>query len=240
MARKSASVFADFLYGAAPYQRAASTPSAPAPAVCRSGYSASLSNFEKQDNLAKALLHPRPVRTAAGKMDGGQADYTSPDRHHYLAPAASDAAPRWSGRWSESISCHTGSRCRTCLSNANQRLLLAEQKLLHRMAKEARSLATTSSTIRQKLFGTLQGFAAAEEQLNRAYPASAGSPARGLLLPGPPETARSSKRKDCMPLDHCANKKARHSSGSSMIPRELAFDAAEKAMQNNAIRSSEE
>ncbi|KAL3153058.1 hypothetical protein ABBQ38_012081 [Trebouxia sp. C0009 RCD-2024] len=211
MARKSASVFADFLYGAAPYQRAASTPSAPAPAVCRSGYSASLSNFEKQDNLAKALLHPRPVRTAAGKMDGGQADYTSPDRHHYLAPAASDAAPRWS-----------------------------EQKLLHRMAKEARSLATTSSTIRQKLFGTLQGFAAAEEQLNRAYPASAGSPARGLLLPGPPETARSSKRKDCMPLDHCANKKARHSSGSSMIPRELAFDAAEKAMQNNAIRSSEE
>ncbi|KAL3141004.1 hypothetical protein ABBQ32_005518 [Trebouxia sp. C0010 RCD-2024] len=176
------------------------------------GHSASLSNFEKQDNLANALLHPRPVRAAADKMDGGQADYTSPDRHHYLAPAASDAAPRWS-----------------------------EQKLLHKMAKEARSLATTSSSIRQKLFdSTLQGFAAAEEQLNRAYPASTGSPAQGLLLPGPPETVRSNKRKDCMPLKHSANKKPRHSSGSSMIPRGLAFDAAEKAMQNSVIRSSEE
>ena len=97
---RPASVFADFLYGAVPSQRAFSAPSVPASAVHRPCHRASLSNFEKQDNLAKALLHPRPDRAAPGPitMNGGQPDYTSPDRHHFLAPAASDAAPHWSGR----------------------------------------------------------------------------------------------------------------------------------------------
>lgn len=44
---------------------------------------------------------------------------------------------------------------------------------------------------------------------------------------------RSSKRKDCM--DHFASKKPRHSAGdgnSKTMPPKLAFDAAERLMQD--------
>ena len=86
--------------------------------------------------------------------------------------------------------------------------------------------------------------------MHKAYPASstnAGSPARDLLpaskqhVTSPAHTkeiARSSKRKDCM--DYFTSKKPRHSSGSSTMPSKVAFDAAEKLMQDNVIIKSEE
>jgi len=122
----------------------------------------------------------------------------------------------------------------------------AEQKLIHRQAKDAlqgRPLPTGPATVRQKLFGnTLQGFAAAEHQLHKAYPASSTvSPARlpGLVTANPQaalanetKAVKGSKRKDCM--DHFVSKKPRHSSGSSCnkMPSKMAFDAAERLMQN--------
>ncbi|KAA6426087.1 MAG: hypothetical protein FRX49_03939 [Trebouxia sp. A1-2] len=157
-------------------------------------------------------------------QNGVQADLTSPDRHHhFLAPAASDAPPHWS-----------------------------EQKLIHRQAKDAlqgRSLPAGPATVRQKLFGnTLRGFAAAEHQLHKAYPASGSvSPARlpGLItansqaaLANETKAVQGSKRKDCM--DHFVSKKPRHSSDSNRnkMPFKMAFDAAEKLMQNMCTRTS--
>lgn len=124
-------------------------------------------------------------------------------------------------------------------------LCAAEQKLLHKLAKEAaqaRPVPAVTTNIRQKLFdNTLQGFAAAEERVYKAFPTvslSSASSARGLSTAGEhaavpshvKEAARSSKRKDCM--DHFASKKPRHSASSSKMPPKLAFDAAEKLMQD--------
>lgn len=128
------------------------------------------------------------------------------------------------------------------------RSLFAEQKLLHRLAKEARSISTApSTTIKQKLFeSTLQGFAAAEEQLHKTYSSSSinvESPVRGLqqvALPGATKETASvlGKRKDSM--DHSASKKPRLSGGSHMMPTNLAFEAVGKLMQNNVMVTSEE
>ena len=143
--------------------------------------------------------------------------------------------------------------CSTCYSHQRAEsssdwsgLCAAEQKLIHRQAKDAlqgRSLPAAPATVRQKLFGnTLQGFAAAEHQLHKAYPASISVfPARlsGLVTANPQaalanesQAVKGSKRKDCM--DHFVSKKPRHSSGSSnnKMPSKMAFDAAEKLMQN--------
>ena len=118
----------------------------------------------------------------------------------------------------------------------------AEQKLLHRLAKESvqgKPVSSGPASIRQKLFGnTVQRFAIAEQQLQAAYPASLVSPA--ICVPGKvshPQPAvqmhssgavKGSKRKDCM--DHFVSKKPRHSSSSNKMPSKTAFDAAEKLM----------
>lgn len=123
----------------------------------------------------------------------------------------------------------------------------AEQKLLHRLAKEARSIHTApSTTVRQKLFGsTLQGFAAAEEQVCKAFPTSSThalirSPAQGLQLPSATKETVSilGKRKGSM--DDLTGKKPRLSGGSHTMPMSLAFDAAEKLMQSSVMATSEE
>ncbi len=130
----------------------------------------------------------------------------------------------------------------------------AEQKLIHRQAKDAlqgRSLPAGPATVRQKLFGnTLQGFAAAEHQLHTAYPASSSASIARLsgLVTANPQAAlasetkavKGSKRKDCM--DHFVSKKPRHSSGSSSnkMPSKMAFDAAEKLMQNMCTSAAAE
>jgi len=101
------------------------------------------------------------------------------------------------------------------------------------------------------LFGnTLQGFAAAEHQLHKAYPASSSvSLARpsGLVtanpqaaLPNETKAVKGSKREDCM--DHFVSKKPRLSSGSSnnKMPSKMAFDAAEKLMQNMCTSAAAE
>ena len=136
-------------------------------------------------------------------------------------------------------------RSETC---TQLRAFFAEQKLLHRLAKEARSISTApSTTIKQKLFeNTLQGFAVDEEQLHKAYSSSSTnveSPARGLqqvALPGANKETASvlGKRKDSM--DHLTSKKPRLSGGSHAMPTNLAFEAVEKLMQNNVMVTSEE
>ena len=138
-------------------------------------------------------------------------------------------------------------RPETCL---NLRAVFAEQKLLHRLAKEPRSISTASSTaIKQKLFekkSTLQGFAAAEEQLHKAYSFSstiAEFPAHGsqqVALPGAVKETASllGKRKDSM--NHLTSKKPRLSGGSHTMPTNLAFEAVEKLMQSNVMVTSEE
>lgn len=121
----------------------------------------------------------------------------------------------------------------------------AEQKLLHKLAKEARSIPTApSSTVKQKLFGsTLQGFAAAEEQVHRAFATSSThalirSPAQGLPI-GIKETASVlGKRKGSM--EDLTGKKPRLSGGSHTMPLSLAFDAAERFMQSSVMATSEE
>ena len=130
----------------------------------------------------------------------------------------------------------------------------AEQKLIHRQAKDAlqgRSLPAGPATVRQKLFGnTLQGFAAAEHQLHPAYPASSSASIARLsgLVTANPQAAlasetkavKGSKRKNCM--YHFVSKKPRHSSGSSnnKMPSKMAFDAAEKLMQNMCTSAAAE
>lgn len=265
---------ADFLYSTVPSLRSKRAhPRPSAAAALQSGPQYSLRLFEEQDSLAKALLQKKPVYTAAMQaQEGVQADLTSPDRHHhFLAPAASDAPPHWSGTCQFTIaSCCTDSGqsaagkqclCTTCHSHQQAKfsydwsgVCAAEQKLIHRQAKDAlqgRSLPAGPATVRQKLFGnTLQGFAAAEHQLHKAYPASSSvSLARpsGLVtanpqaaLPNETKAVKDSKREDCM--DHFVSKKPRHSSGSSnnKMPSKMAFDAAEKLMQNMCTSAAAE
>ena len=91
---------ADFLYSTVPSLRSKrAQPEPSAAAALQSGPQHSLRFFEEQDSLAKALLQKTPVyRAAMQAQDGVPADLTSPDRHyHFLAPAASDAPPHWSG-----------------------------------------------------------------------------------------------------------------------------------------------
>lgn len=120
----------------------------------------------------------------------------------------------------------------------------AEQKLLHRLAKEARSIPTApSSTIKQKLFGsTLQGFAAAEEQVHKAFLTSSThalrSPAQGLPSAVKETASALGKRKGSM--DDLTGKKPRLSGGRNTMPTSLAFDAAEKLMQSSVMATSEE
>ena len=123
-----------------------------------------------------------------------------------------------------------------------------EQKLLHRLAKEARSISIApSTTVKQKLFGTtLQSFAAAEEQLHKAYPSSstnADTPVGGLQQAAFPGAAKKTasvlgKRKDS--TDHLISKKPRRSSSSHTMNTNLAFKAVENLMQNSVMVTSEE
>ncbi len=262
---------ADFLYSTAPSLRSKrAQPRPSAAAALQSGPQHSLRLFEEQDSLAKALLQKKPIYTAAMQaQDGVQADLTSPDRHHHcLAPAASDAPPHWSGTCQFTLCCTDWGQsaagkqclCSTCHSQLIQQAVsssdwsgvcAAEQKLIHRQAKDAlqgRPLPAGPATVRQKLFGnTLQGFAAAEHQLHKAYPTSSLITLSGLVTANPQaalasetKAVKGSKRKDCM--DHFVSKKPRHSSGSSnnKMPSKMAFDAAEKVMQNMCTSAAAE
>ncbi len=92
----ASAVPADSLYPAAP-KLCSSREQQPVSALA--GLQHSLRFFDEQDKLAKALLQKRPVgRAAMQAQNGGQPDSTSPDRQqHFLAPAAADALPHWSG-----------------------------------------------------------------------------------------------------------------------------------------------
>ena len=89
---------ADFLYAAVPGLRltlAQPEPSAAAQTVLQD----SLRFFDEQDSLAKALLQKKPVYRVAMQAQNGP-DLTSPDRnYHFLAPAAPNAPPHWSGEY---------------------------------------------------------------------------------------------------------------------------------------------
>ena len=121
-----------------------------------------------------------------------------------------------------------------------------ETKLLHKLAKQTmqgKQGTAGEVPIRQKLFGTsLQGFAAAEQQMQTAY--SSGTsvssvPARGLNSSGATDkhnvntlrtTMQGGKRKDCM--DHFISKKPKRCNDSHKMPPKTAFDAAEKLVHD--------
>ena len=123
---------------------------------------------------------------------------------------------------------------------------IAETKLLHKLAKQTMQGQQGTAgpvPIRQKLFGTrLQGFAAAEQQVQTAYSAGikdSSAPARGLHSTettdkhnrsNQRDTLQGSKRKDCM--DHFVSKKPKLCSDSKKMPSKTAFDAAEKLMHD--------
>ncbi len=106
---------ADFLYSTVPSLRSKRAQPKPSAAL-QTGPQHSLRLFEEQDSLAKALLQKKPVYTTAMQAQNGiQADLTSPDRHHhFLAPAASDAPPHWSGR------CQLPFTISSCCANQGQ------------------------------------------------------------------------------------------------------------------------
>ena len=97
-------LFADFLHRPLTCLRPAQQISSKTVCAVHCSYRhTTLGDFAQQDNLAKALLRqtsPAGGAPAAASImqNGGQPDLTSPERHqHFLAPAASDATPHFSG-----------------------------------------------------------------------------------------------------------------------------------------------